>query len=237
MSAQSPRALCIDLAREREIHIIVDRKVIAAVAEIEPKVVVVAERRKNHSARIFFREREITERQSQRERHIRKHHIGRSGHHILVGAHLGAGKLEIKVGMLVIVACGVLAVFDIERPVVHPLGTASLKEALVLLGDDSGYVSALCLEVIFHRLGLIFARLVLEHGATLRDTGGIHDSGGIDRAAVEFHADLSRVKLEILIFDCAVTVKIRIVETFEHKRIFCRERDCRLYIDLRPVNA
>ena len=108
MAAESPGAFGVDLAAQGEVDVVVDGEVVSAVAQVESLVVVFAERREDDAARILFGEWEIAERQGQREGHVGEHHVSGAGHDILVGAHLGARQLEVEVGMLVVVAGGVL---------------------------------------------------------------------------------------------------------------------------------
>lgn len=94
---------------------------------------------------------EISERHSQGERQSGQHHVGGPCDDVFLRPDLGACQLEVEVGTLMVVACGVTAVLDIEVLAVGLLGGASGEIPLSLLGDDIGDVAALALEVVAHR--------------------------------------------------------------------------------------
>ncbi len=125
--------------------------------------------------------------------------------------------MEPEVGMLMIVACGIEAVLNEETAVFHLLGLAAGEVSLSLLGDDIGYVAALGLEVVSHRLRLVFARTVFENRGLRQCAHRIINPGSIDRRTVEHHTYLAGIKLEVRILHRTVAVKIRIVLPEKHQ--------------------
>ena len=150
LSRQSPGAFRIDFTCKGEVNNVVDGEIVASIAQIEPTVVVVAECRHDHSRSIFVGEREIAERHGQRQRQTRKHHIGRSRDDIPFRLHLRAGELQIEVGIVMVVACGITGVLDVVVVLVGLLGLSAGEIPLPLLCHHIGYVTALALEIIAH---------------------------------------------------------------------------------------
>ena len=105
----------------------------------------------------------------------------------------------------------------------------------MLFGYDSCYITSLGLEIILHGFRLILAGFILENRLTLHYPSRVGNAGSVDSAAVEFHADLRGIELENLILHSSVTIKICIVETFEHKRVAGRECHGCLNVDFGTV--
>ncbi len=115
--------------------------------------------------------------------------------------------------MVVVLAGGVTAVGHIEGAVFHLLGGAAHEVPFPLLGDYVAYVSALCLEVVLHALGLVGATLVGEYGEALAYgvAGRVELRRCVDRRGVHLHVYVVGVELEVGVFHGALAVEEGVV--------------------------
>ena len=158
----APRALCIDLTQQLQVHLVADSEIIAAVAQIEALIRLVAVGRHDQSAGVALREGEEAVRHSQRQRHVGHNEVRRSEHHVLARPDLRPRHRQIEVRMR-IVAGRIAAVLDIHLPVSTALRQFTGQEAVVLSGIDILDQALLRLEVERHRTRLILVTAHLEH--------------------------------------------------------------------------
>lgn len=206
LRAHSPRTLGVDFARESQVSIVAEGEVVAAVAQVEASLVVIAECRHDHARRVTVGEREKAERHCQRQRQTGKHHIGRANDYVLAGANLGLGELEIEVGALVVVARGVASAFHIVVLALAFLGLAAGEVALALLGDYVGDKAFFRLEVVLHGLGLIVGAALGEDGLAYDVAHGVGGAHGEYVVEAQVHIDVVRVKLDVAVLNVARAV-------------------------------
>ena len=166
LGRQAPGPTGIDLARDSEVGMLAQRKVITAIAQVEATVVVLAKGRHQDAALVLLAEGEIAKGHRNGQRQVLQHHICRAGHDILLGLDLSLGELEVEVRVLMVITGGIAAILDVVVIVLGLLGDTASEEPLALLCDNVGNVAALGLEVIFHDARLVLAAIVLKHRRT-----------------------------------------------------------------------
>ena len=228
----TPRAFGVDFAGEREVHVVVDCKIVTAVAQVEAAVVILAHGGHDDTALVFAAEREVAKRHRDGERHIGEHHIHRTGDDILLWLHLSLCDLEIEVGMLVVVAGGVAAILDVIFIVGHLLGETAGEISLALLGDNILDKTLLRLEIVGHLLRLVFTARVVEHRGSHHLAGAIGAPDCIHDTGAHIHLNLVGREIDVAIFHHAAAIHERSVFADENQRVFGSEIDRVVEIDL-----
>ena len=200
-----PGPFGIYLARKRQIHIVVDGKIISSIVEVEAPLHLVAVRRHDNARGVGLGEGEEGEGEDNREkRDIGNHQPGRSGNHILFGSHLGLGEVQVEVGMVVQVAGGIFGIYHVEGVVGILLRRVGDDMPLSLLGDDVGYKCLAGVEIVAHLFHLIFGTSLCKHRMT--ELLPNNRSKVEDDAAVEIHRNLFTLDGQIAIFHVGFTV-------------------------------
>ena len=128
-------------------------------------------------------------------------------------------------GAVVIVACGVLGIFDIKIFHTHFFGDASGEESFALLGHYVGNQAFFRFEIVGHGFCLVGAALVFKHGVACHLAGGVDGSNGIHFALVHIHIQAGGGELDAAISDVAVAKHARIVFAIHHNGVFSRKVD------------
>ena len=201
-----PRAFGVDAAREAQVDVVVDGEVVAAVAQVESAGRLVAVAGHEEARRVAAAEGEEAERYGQRQRHVGQHEPRRAEDDVLLGPHLGTAQRQVEVGMLVVVARGVAAVFHVIFLVVALFGVLAGDVAFALLGGDVVDEAAFRLEVVAHLFRLVGRLAVLEHGFALQGAGGVGHAVGMDDAAVHVHGHHGGRQFDALVIDFRVAI-------------------------------
>ena len=204
----APRPLGVDLPQELQVPLVADGEIIAAVAQIEPAVVLITVVRHDESARIFLRKREEPVGDCQRKGYVGHDQIGRTEDDILARAHLGTRESDVEVGVRIVTG-GIAAMLQIDDTRRVALAHLAAEEAVLLLGIDPFDQTLLRLEVEGHRIALV---LVLAHreersalyAVFLRRVGR---SRGAHRTAVQVHEDLVARKFHVLIIHLRIAIQ------------------------------
>ena len=207
LQAQAPRALREDFARHLQVPAVAGSKIVAAVPQIETARVFVAVRRHDESAAVLLREREIGEGNHNRRRHILDHQPCRTREHALAAIHFRAAQGDVEVGMF-LVAGRVASVAHIQFLVLSLLRLFAEDETFLLLRRHIGDETLLRVEVVGHRLRLIFVTTLFEHRFSLQHTRRVGHAVGIHQTAVKAHLDALGLQLDVLIVNLRITVEV-----------------------------
>ena len=213
---QRPRTFGEDVAAHFQVHLVADGEVISTVGQTESAAGVVHIGRHQESRRIAAGEGEEEERHRQRQRHVLDHQIGRSGHHILLGTHLGVSHLHVEVGMLVIVAGGIFTVLHVQFVARALLGVVARHISFALLAHDVADDTPLALEVVADGIGFIGRLPVLEDRLARYHSQRILHAVGIDGAAVHVHGDDGGCQLGLRIGHLTFAVQVGVAVLREH---------------------
>ncbi len=119
--------------------------------------------------------------------------------------------------MVVIVAGRVFSVGKVIFAAFHHLGATSGQITFALLGDDIGYHTSFCLEVVAHCLRLVFTALVGEYRRTLQFAYRVGTTYGIDYVGGHVHFYFSALQLHVAILYFAVAIHERAVFAYKHQ--------------------
>ena len=203
-SRQSPRTFRIDFTGQGQVHIIAQRKIIPAVAQIETTRTFIPESGHDNARRIRARKREETERQTDRiKRDVLKHHIDGTRHDIFLRADFRLRHLDIEMGVIMLVASRIPSPLHIQDIVVHLFGTSGRHITFALLRDHICDISFFRTEIIAHRLGFILLVAIFEKRIAEFLPDRVEAESGIHQATVHIHLDFLGLKFDLLIFHIA----------------------------------
>ena len=230
-SCQAPRAFCIDLTYQFQVHLVAQGKIVAAVTKIESTGALVSIAGHDETGTVAFREGEEAIRDSERQRHISHHEIGRTKRHVLSRTHLGAGKRNVEIRML-LVARGITAVSQINVSRLRTLRYFASKKAIFLFGISILHDTLFRLEVEGDGVGVISVRAHGKDRPSFDTTllGTVRRSCGMNERRVKIHPDLVTLQVHVLVFDLCITeefgifghrvVDERVVGRVSHRRIY-----------------
>ena len=151
LGGQSPGAFRENFSQDFQVHIVTDGKIISPVTQVKTTVHFIAERRHDEARRITAAEREKAERNSNRQRHIFHHQLGRSEYYILFRTNFGLSQFQIKVRMFM-VACRIFTIADKEFVARAFLGLFTGYISFPLLGYNAIDEPFLAFKIIAHVL-------------------------------------------------------------------------------------
>ena len=212
-SRYAPRTLGVDIGQNLEIHVVVDSKVVSALAEIETAFGLIAIGRHDKTALITMREGEETVWHGKWQGHILHHQVSRTEDDVLSRAHLGTGHLQVEVRMLCI-AGSVLTTVQVHHARTIPLALVRGHETLTLLCVDVGNESLSRLEVVGDAVGLILLVALLEEGFAYHLTQTVLSSCRMHQTAVQGYGYLVGGKRQVLVIH--LTVSVEICPALEH---------------------
>ena len=122
-----------------------------------------------------------------------------------------------------IITSGVTAILDVIIIVLGLLGDATREEALALLGDNIGDVTALGLEVVLHDARLVLTAVILEYRHTREIAHTVRHTDGMHLTTVHVHADLRRRQIHVAIKDLALAIHRRMIASDENDAILSIE--------------
>ena len=197
-SREPPRPLGVDFAEQLQVHLVVDGKVVAAVAQVEAALHLVAIGGHDEARGIALGEREETVGNSQRQRYVAHNEVGGTEDHVLAWAHLSTrqGDVEVGVGF---VASGVAAVLQEELTRGAALRQFGGQITVLLLRIDLRDKTFLGLEVESHRVTLVLVATHLEYGSAKFMAQGVERACGMNQRRVEHHEDAVALEVHILI--------------------------------------
>ena len=140
-------------------------------------------------------------------------------------------------GMIVVVACGVAAVFHIIVLPLALLCVSAGEESLALLGDHVGDIAALALEIVAHGAGIVGGAPLLEYGGADHRAGRVFGAHGVDLRFVHVEFDVGGGEFQVAVVDVAVAIHICGVAAYHHHRVFRREHHLIVEIDFGAADA
>ena len=194
-----PTEVGVDFADEREVDIVVDGKVVAAVFEVVSPVVHPAVTGHEDAGGAVVRHGEKSEGENERRGDVLDGDVGRAGEYFVAGDEFGAGEVDGKVGV-VVVAGGVLPAVEIHDRVADFLHARAVEESVALLGDDTGDEAFVGVVVEDDGVGHVFIVTLLEEGASGGFAAGVGHGLCIERLLVEVHPDFVGLEFHSVIF-------------------------------------
>ena len=186
-SGKSPRTFGKDISRHFQVHDVTDSKIISAFCQTETTTGVVHISRHDETGRIAAGEREEKERNSQRQRYIFHHQIGRSRHYILFRTHLGPCQLHIEVRMVMVVTSRIAPMLHKNFIIGPLLGFASGHVSFPLLSYDFGDSRFFSFEVIPDSFRIISGISLFKYRFTFFHSQRVFDTVGVHRTAIQIH--------------------------------------------------
>ena len=177
----APRALCIDLAKHLQVHIIIDSKIISSISQVKTARRLLTIRRHDKTTLIRMLKREEAVRHSQRQWHIGHHKIRRAKYDALPRLHLITSHFEVKMRMLGI-TCRILAPIAIHNTATITLCLVGYHKTLALLSIYIGDKGLASLKVVRHTIWLIRlltllkCRLALHLARRIRLSRSMHEA-------------------------------------------------------------
>ena len=207
-----PGAQRVDAARQREVHVLSQREVVAEIAEEEAPLPVFAVGR-HQKARFGPRtDREKSFGNTEYvDRDIFHDQIGGSRDDFLAGNDLGLGHCKIEVRVVGLVAGRIFAALDVDVVVGHLLHAAADEPAVTLLCRDTLDLRLARLEIVgdrIHHVGRCgaFGELRPRRGGNAVDGVGL--AVGIDLLGLHVHPHEVRLEVHVLIGDVSLVVDI-----------------------------
>ena len=224
-----PRSQRVDAAAHRQVGVFAQGEVIAQVAQEETFGVLLAVGG-HQQARLgahVDREEALGDAEEV-DRHVLHHQVGRAGDHLLAGYDLRLGHRQVEVGVVRMVAGGVLAVLDVDRVVGHLLHAAAHQPAVALLRGHALDFRLLRVEVVGDRVHLVGGRPFGEFGFgdNILAVERVGLAVGVDHLRIHVDAHVVGLEVAVLVGDVALVVDVdQLVARVVDQRVGVLARD------------
>ena len=202
-----PREVGVDVAQQREVPVVAQGEVVAALLEVVAAVVLPSVGGDEHARGAALGDGEEGEGQRHRRRHILYREPCRAGHNLVAGDELALGEVDGEVGVGV-VAGGVAAAAEVHHRVVHLLHPLPVQEPLALLGDDAIDDAFFGDVVESQRVGVVVGAVLAEEGAPHGVAGRVGGAVGMQGVGLEVHLHAVGLQQHAVVVNAAIAVEV-----------------------------